>query len=164
MSAGIFSLFSQHFQIKVDLTLVVLCILMGESNTVVSADIMYRGLTNNSFALTHRYAFNIDLFVWYQVPLSQGILVILPWSVHLSMISEFFLSALGTKFFRSHWLLSFITIVEIMDYGDRGLHSIGTTVITHRKGIARIGDRTSDLLVSSPILHQLSHRGSVFSL
>ena len=42
---------------------------------------------------------------------------------------EFFSPVLCTVFFASNGLLSYITIVETMDSGERGLNPVGMTII-----------------------------------
>ena len=41
---------------------------------------------------------------------------------------EFFLPVLCTILFQSHWLLSYITIVETMDSGEGGTNPVALTI------------------------------------
>ena len=46
---------------------------------------------------------------------------------------DFFLPVLRTLFFPSHWLLSYINIVERMEGGERGMNPVAMTIIDPRK-------------------------------
>ena len=58
----------------------------------------------------------------------------------------------NTIVFLSLWLLSHITIVETTDCGERGMNPVAMTIINPQKEYwPSSGDRTSDLLFSSPV-------------
>ena len=44
--------------------------------------------------------------------------------------------------------------------GKRGMNPVAMTIISHWKEYWSVGDRTSDLLFSSPVHYQLSYRAS----
>ena len=72
-------------------------------------------------------------------------------SVHAFL--DFIQPALCIIFFPSQWLLFHVTIVETMHSGEscrNDYHHFG-------KNIDRVGDQTSDLLFSSPVLFSLSY-------
>ena len=59
-------------------------------------------------------------------------------------------------FFPIHSLLSHIIIVGTIDTDERGTSSVALTIINIRKEYWPRRDRTSDLLVSSPVRYRLS--------
>ena len=65
-----------------------------------------------------------------------------------------FFNQYSARYFPSHWLLFYITIVETKDSGEQLLSSI------LGNNIGRAWDRTSDLLFSSLQLYRLIHMGS----
>ena len=70
---------------------------------------------------------------------------------------EIFLNLYSVQYsFPGHWLISHITIVEAMDSGERGMNPVAMTILG--KNTDRAGDRTSDLLFSSPQRYRLSYR------
>ena len=60
-------------------------------------------------------------------------------------------------FFPSDWLFSHITTDKSMDSVERGVNPVAMTINNPRKNTGRAGDRTSDLLFSSPVRHRLSY-------
>ena len=64
---------------------------------------------------------------------------------------KFLLPVVHTIFFRSHWLLSHLTIIKTMDSSGRGMKPAAMTIINPLKKIlAELRAQTSNLLVSCP--------------
>ena len=47
--------------------------------------------------------------------------------------------------------------LEATDSGERGMNPVAMTIINPRKNIGRAGDRTSDLMFSSPLRYQQNY-------